>query len=143
MSCLFGRPDGAGTAGDLFGAIGALFSGWAFVGVLWAILLQRRSLQIQHEDLKATLAEVKQAREAHEESAGTLARQVETARLQIRANIITTLIEAPLKADMSTFLKNYKKHLKKQTDEFPINVEELQQIHDILRDDTSEKPRKD
>lgn len=42
-----GRPRDIGMAGDLFGAVGALFSGWAFAGVLWPILLQRRSPQIQ------------------------------------------------------------------------------------------------
>ena len=96
IAWLFGKPDSPGVGGDLFGAIGALFSGWAFVGVLWAILLQRKALQVQHDDLKATLDEMKQAREAHEESADTLKEQVEVQRLQVRAQILTGIVEGAI-----------------------------------------------
>ena len=91
IRCLYGPPDGPGPAGDLFGAVGALFSGCAFAGVLWAILLQRKSLQIQHDDLKATQKEMKQAREAHEESAKTLRKQVDATSVQTRVQILTSL----------------------------------------------------
>jgi hypothetical protein len=52
-------PDRAGEFGDMFGGANALFSGLAFVGVIYAILLQRRELQYQREELEQTRGELK------------------------------------------------------------------------------------
>ena len=41
---LYNLPD-HGTFGDMFGAINALFSGLAFVGVIYAILLQQTQIK--------------------------------------------------------------------------------------------------
>ncbi|MEJ6023939.1 putative phage abortive infection protein [Ramlibacter sp. PS4R-6] len=41
-----------GTFGDKFGAINALFSGLALAGVIFTILLQRRELRLQREDIE-------------------------------------------------------------------------------------------
>lgn len=43
-----------GTFGDMFGAVNSLFSGAAFVGVVYAILLQRREVEIAREELSRT-----------------------------------------------------------------------------------------
>jgi len=43
-----------GTFGDMFGAVNALFSGFAFLGVVVAILLQRKELELQRQELKDT-----------------------------------------------------------------------------------------
>jgi hypothetical protein len=43
-----------GTFGDMFGAVNSLFSGLAFAGVIYAILLQRRELQETREELRRT-----------------------------------------------------------------------------------------
>lgn len=47
-----------GTFGDMFGAVNALFSGFAFGGVIYAILLQRKELQLQRIELKQTRVEL-------------------------------------------------------------------------------------
>ena len=44
----------AGTIGDSFGAVNALFSGFAFAGVIVAILLQKNELELQRQELKST-----------------------------------------------------------------------------------------
>lgn len=49
-----------GTFGDMFGAINALFSGLALAGIIVAIFLQRRDLDIQKDELKATRHEFEQ-----------------------------------------------------------------------------------
>jgi len=49
----------AGQFGDLFGAINALFSGLALAGVLVAIILQSKELELQREELKLTREEHK------------------------------------------------------------------------------------
>jgi hypothetical protein len=41
-----------GTFGDMFGGVNALFSGLAFAGVIYAILLQRRDLELQRVELR-------------------------------------------------------------------------------------------
>ena len=48
-----------GTFGDMFGAVNALFSGLAFVGVVFAILLQSNELKLQRKELKFTRDELK------------------------------------------------------------------------------------
>lgn len=50
--------DSPGTFGDTFGAINALFSGFAFAGVIYAILLQRVELKLQRNELQLTRAEL-------------------------------------------------------------------------------------
>ncbi len=54
---LYDLPD-RGTFGDMFGAINALFSGLAFAGVIFAILLQRKELSLQRKELELTRNEL-------------------------------------------------------------------------------------
>ncbi len=49
--------DERGTLGDMFGTVNALFSGLAFAGIIITILLQRKELKYQREELKATRKE--------------------------------------------------------------------------------------
>ncbi|OFW87452.1 MAG: hypothetical protein A3J37_00585 [Alphaproteobacteria bacterium RIFCSPHIGHO2_12_FULL_45_9] len=49
----------AGVFGDQFGAVNALFSGLAFAGLIYTILLQREELQAQREELGYTRDEIK------------------------------------------------------------------------------------
>lgn len=54
----YGEPNDSSEFGDMFGALNALYSGLAFVGVIYAILLQRRELQLQREELVQTRNEL-------------------------------------------------------------------------------------
>ena len=47
-------PAERGSFGDMFGAVNALFSGLAFVGVIYAVILQRHELEIARQDIKFT-----------------------------------------------------------------------------------------
>lgn len=85
-SSLYKPPTDAGPFGDLFGSINALFSGLAFAGLIYAILLQRRELELQRLELQATREEMKLARSEAERSASA---QEATARL----SAITTLVD--------------------------------------------------
>lgn len=49
------EPTGPGEFGDMFGGVNALFSGLAFVGVIYAILLQRIELQMQRMEMKRSI----------------------------------------------------------------------------------------
>lgn len=43
-----------GTAGDMFGAVNSIFTGMAFVGVVYATLLQRHEVDIAREEISRT-----------------------------------------------------------------------------------------
>ena len=47
-----------GTFGDMFGSVNAMFSGLAFVGVIYAILLQSKELKLQRKELRFTRDEL-------------------------------------------------------------------------------------
>lgn len=51
--------DDRGEFGDKFGAINTLFSGLAFAGLTYTVILQSRALGIQREDLKETKDEMR------------------------------------------------------------------------------------
>lgn len=79
------EPSDRGTFGDMFGAINALFSGWAFLGVIVAIVLQK-------EELEAQRHEIREARIAHQASAGALLDQAQLSAIRTRIEAITLLI---------------------------------------------------
>ena len=55
---------GAGTFGDMFGGVNALFSGLAFVGLIYTILVQKEELALQRKAIKDQSMET--ARSANE-----------------------------------------------------------------------------
>ena len=71
----YGNPESPGTFGDMFGAANALFSALAFVGVVYAILLQRREIHLQGEELRQTKEELMKQREQMELQNQTLCNQ--------------------------------------------------------------------
>lgn len=64
-----------GQFGDKFGSVNALFSGLAFAGLIYTIVLQRKDLQLQKKDLELTRKELEgQKKEAQKQNA-TLSKQ--------------------------------------------------------------------
>lgn len=53
--------------GDSFGGLNALFSGLAFAGLIWTIILQRNELSLQRLELSETRKELKKSAEAQED----------------------------------------------------------------------------
>ena len=79
-----------GVIGDSFGAINALFSGLAFAGVVFAILLQRGDIKRQHSESKGQAESF--AKEIHEIQQQTkeLTRQI---KLSIMPSFIVEVLE--------------------------------------------------
>ena len=50
-------PQERGTFGDMFGSVNALYSGLAFAGIIFTILLQRKELKYQRDELRETRQE--------------------------------------------------------------------------------------
>ncbi|MBI3463530.1 MAG: hypothetical protein HY000_10805 [Planctomycetes bacterium] len=78
-------PSLGGRAAFAFDSLNALFSGFALLGVVWAIVLQKRELELQREELR-------HAREAHEQAAAALAEQAETARFHAQLESFNLII---------------------------------------------------
>ena len=53
-----------GTFGDLFGAVNALFSGLAFAGLIYTIVLQKQDLELQRNEIALNRAELKKNRQS-------------------------------------------------------------------------------
>jgi hypothetical protein len=87
LHTVFGKPENAGTFGDSFGAINALFSGLAFLGVIVAIILQRQELIEQR-------LEIRNSRIAQEESANALKQTLEDARVRTELESLNLLIQS-------------------------------------------------
>ena len=90
---LYGMPD-RGTFGDMFGAVNALFSGLAFVGVIYAILLQSQELALQRTELELTRDELARSAEAQEQSQRSLMRQAFSGELSAQVGAISSLLAA-------------------------------------------------
>lgn len=76
-----------GTFGDMFGAVNALFSGLAFAGIIYAILLQSKELELQREELKLT-------REELSKSALAQSAQVDVMKKEAERNAISSELNA-------------------------------------------------
>lgn len=71
-----------GTFGDQFGAVNALFSGMAFAGLIYTIILQRRDLEIQRHDLKLQREEIALNRQEMKEQTAEFEKQNKTLSIQ-------------------------------------------------------------
>jgi len=64
-----------GAFGDQFGSVNALFSGLAFAGVIYAVILQSKELQLQREELKQTRDVLEDQKQQLEEQNKTMQQQ--------------------------------------------------------------------
>jgi hypothetical protein len=77
----------SGQFGDVFGSVNALFSGLAFVALIYTIHLQRQELALQRTELKLQRDEMAASR-------GELAAQVAIQKLQLRVTIAQIKVSA-------------------------------------------------
>ena len=73
----FDNWDNRGQFGDLFGSINALFSGLAFLGLIYAILLQRKELSLQREELKLQREEMAGSRAELKDQVSAIVGQIQ------------------------------------------------------------------
>jgi hypothetical protein len=82
-----------GQFGDVFGAANALFSGLAFAGLIYAILLQREDLALQRKELELTRQELQRSAAAQEKSESALSAQAASVAQSTKLNTINFLLE--------------------------------------------------
>ena len=104
-----------GSFGDMFGSVNALFSGAALAGVIYAIFLQRRELQLQRHELELTRNELQRSAAAQEKSEEALRKQVDALLMTSKLNSInsllvgyTTVLEMTKVQDRSTLKTEFK-----------------------------------
>jgi CRISPR/Cas system CMR-associated protein Cmr5 small subunit len=89
------RPDWGkrGQFGDMFGGINSLFSGLAFAGLIYTIILQRKELTLQRKELILTRNELMRSAKAQEESEKSLTAQLKSMVIAANINGLTTIID--------------------------------------------------
>ena len=114
--------------GSLFGASSALFSGFAFLGLIYTILLQRKELNLQRKELSLTREELKKAAEAQERSEISLSKQANSLELAAKINGNAALLEAlKVREGMyASYKPNSPDHASKQ------NIEKIQLHHKMV-----------
>lgn len=88
-------PDMAsrGQFGDMFGVVNAIFSGLAFLGVIYAVILQQKELQLQRKELSLTREELKRTAEAQEKSEEALNRQASSLKITAKLNGLSAVLQ--------------------------------------------------
>jgi uncharacterized membrane protein len=76
-----------GQFGDLFGGVNALFTGLAFAGVIYTILLQSNELELQREELRLTREELHRSADAQLQQ---VTRLEEAAELSAISTLVNT-----------------------------------------------------
>ena len=82
-----------GNLGDSFGGINALFSGLAFAGIIYTILLQKKELTQQRQELVDTRRELRRSADAQERSERAFKKQIEVMNLSARLNALNSAVE--------------------------------------------------
>ncbi|MBL4761243.1 MAG: hypothetical protein JKY93_00920 [Gammaproteobacteria bacterium] len=92
-----------GTFGDMFGGVNALFSGFAFIGVVIAIVLQSQELKLQRLDLEKTREVMVDQKQALEEQRAQMELQNQTMRRQQFENTFFELLRLLSSSDAKKF----------------------------------------
>ena len=95
-----------GSFGDSFGAINSLFSGLAFAGIIYTILLQRKELSLQRKELTDTRKELARAATAQESSELQQRRQSNNLKITAKLNALSTLVSYYSNIESKSISKN-------------------------------------
>ncbi len=123
-------PNNYGLFGDQFGSINSLFSGLAFLGLIVAILLQRKELIDQRKELRLT-------REVHESSTKILKEQFNIqykSNLIQSYNIIIDYFNQSIKELISLRPYDYKKQIVVQNENKQLYLNKLKDLLKSLED---------
>lgn len=90
---LSGLPDNKKSAfGDMFGGLNSLFSGLALAGIILTIVLQKKELSLQRQELISTKKELKRTADSQEKSEIALNRQAENLKISAKLSALNSLL---------------------------------------------------
>lgn len=139
---LGGDLEAASKNAEMFNAVNALFSALAFVGVIVAVLMQSKELELQREELIETRAELRRSADAQTKSEEALSRQVDTMLLSSYLSALG-MLQAAYGTEV---LDNKHSYSYEPRDKHNAMKAILQQIVDDLKPrirDLSQQPRKE
>lgn len=125
-----------GTFGDLFGAVNALFSGLAFAGLIYTIVLQKQDLALQRDEIALNRAELKKTAKAQQKSEKALTEQVEQMKIASRLNALKTLIDYYNVQIANP--KNSEEIVQKAKERRKTTIQEIDRLVDRIGDDDFE-----
>jgi hypothetical protein len=115
-----------GTFGDLFGSINALFSGLAFAGLLYTIILQKQDLNLQKKEIALNRTELKKSAKAQQG-------QVEEMKISSKLKALNTIINYyNLRISNS---ENSEELILKFKEKRKETIKEIEQLIDRVSDD--------
>jgi len=82
-----------GQFGDSYGAVTSLFTGLAFAGLLFTILLQQREIKLQRQDFINQLKEMQLSRKEAERQSQLQEQQIRIGEVQLRMKPLEVQIE--------------------------------------------------
>lgn len=114
-----------GTFGDLFGAVNALFSGLAFAGLIYTIVLQKQDLELQRGEIALNRAELRKTSTAQQKSEKALVEQVEQMKISSKLNALNSILNyyniqianTNNSSDVVVIAKSKRKEIIKEIDE--------------------------
>lgn len=143
--------DVRGQFGDLFGGVNALFTGLAFAGVIYTILLQSNELELQRKELRLNREVSERSADAQSEQVERLEEAAELSAISTLVNTYVTQLQPLREATQPTRVEIEKTKLflenpdvnQAQKREASIKLEGLQGEIDIQRRRWSDKLRKE
>lgn len=118
-----------GTFGDQFGAVNALFSGLAFVGLIYTIIQQNRSIELQRKDLKNQLRELQQNGKEMIAQTKQFEKQNESMNLERFENRFFQMLQTHHDNVMSMKTEKHQGH-----DCFEVFVQQLEKNYSVFND---------
>ncbi len=82
-----------GVLGDSYGSVNALFTGLAFAGLIFTVLLQQREISLQRQDFKVQVSEMQLARKESARQADIQQRQVLLSIAQLKIKTLEVEVE--------------------------------------------------
>ncbi len=113
--------------GDSFGVINSLFSGFAFAGIIYTILLQRKELSLQRKELRETREELKRSANAQEKSETQQRRQSENLKITAQLNALSTLVSyySDVETKNKTLNPSKKSHAQREQETYIQRIKEI------------------
>lgn len=86
--------DKKGVIGDMFGSINALFSGLALAGIILTILLQRKEISLQREEMAEHRKQLSRSAEAQEKTEKLISKEILAREKSAKINALSTIIDS-------------------------------------------------
>ena len=112
ISSVITDANSRGVFGDMFGGLTALFSGLAFAGMIYAIILQSKELALQRKELALTRSELAASRKEQEKAADAQQLLVEKQLMSAKIHGVAAIVQGRYQyaSSFGTHARNVKQY---------------------------------